>query len=279
MRSDSLVLCVCTFACAVACAPAPLPPDRDDFVPVVNIPQCTPNNDGVISIDELPVVLGAAARVRIANDVAVDVDGVEQDGVTVWDLSNPDPATQALGRLTVEEMAGQWFEDLFPTATIAAPLVPGNSQLGPLVVTDDTWELLGAASKDEAPAEGQSRVVYDTPSVLYPFPLQLGAHVTSSSRASNALLLGIPTAFVDDVDVEVTQQGTVILPDLILENTLRVTVRLQRTLLAGDIQQVSHHFVHECLGEVARFTSEAVPLDEELDEDFAVAQEVWRLSL
>ncbi len=279
MRFEVLVLCVCTFTCAVACAPAPLPPDQETFVPVVNIPQCTPNNDGIISIDELPVVLGAAARVRVANDVAVDVDGVEQDGVTIWDLSSPDPETQALGRLTAEEMAGQWFEDLFPSATIAAPLVPGNSLLGPLVITDDTWELLGAASKDEAPAEGQSRVVYDTPSVLYPFPLQLGAQVSSSSRASNAILQGIPTAFVDDIDVEVTQQGTVILPDLILENTLRVTVRLERTLLAGDVQQVSHHFVHECLGEVARFTSDAVGLDEELDDDFAAAQEVWRLSL
>ena len=141
---------------------------------------------------------------------------------------------------------------------------------------------MGAARRSiqrRSPAEGQSRVVYDTPSVLYPFPLQLGAQVSSSSRASNAILQGIPTAFVDDIDVEVTQQGTVILPDLILENTLRVTVRLERTLLAGDVQQVSHHFVHECLGEVARFTSDAVGLDEELDDDFAAAQEVWRLSL
>lgn len=279
MRSDPLVLCACTVLFAGACAPAPLPQNPDDFVPVVTIPNCSPNNDGVIDIDELPVVLNAAARVRVANDVAVDVDGVDEDGVTVWDLSTPDPETQAQGRLTVEPMLGQWFEGLFPASSIAAPLVPGNSQLGPLVITEDSWELLGAASKDEAPAEGQTRVVYDEPTVLYPFPLQLGATASSSSRASNALLLGIPTAFVDDTEVEVTQQGTLILPDLILENTLRVTVRFARTLLAGDVQQVSHHFVHECLGEVARFTSEAVPLDEELDENFATAQEVWRLSL
>jgi hypothetical protein len=71
----------------------------------------------------------------------------------------------------------------------------------------------------------------------------------------------------------------VILPDLILDNTLMVTVRFKRTLLAGDVQQISHHLGHECLCEVARFTSEAVPLDEELDDNFAVASEVWRLSL
>lgn len=282
MRSDVFV-CACSIAvCAIAstsCSPAPLPIGEDTYAPVVQIPGCTPNNDGIITIDELPVVLGAVARVRVANNVAVDVFGVEQDGVTVWDLSNPDPDSEPQGSLTAEEMAGQWFADLFPSANLAAPLVPGNSQLGPLVINDDSWTLLGAASKEEDPAEGQTRVVYDEPTVLYPFPLQLGAVATSSSRASNALLLGIPTAFVDDTEVEVTKQGRVILPDLILDNTLMVTVRFKRTLLAGDVQQISHHLVHECLGEVARFTSEAVKLNEELDDNFAVASEVWRLSL
>jgi hypothetical protein len=283
MRSDIVVVValVALVAAAVggaACSPAPLPVDADTYVPGVQVPDCRPNNDGIITIDELPVVLGAAARIRVANDVAVDVSGVDDNGVTVWDLSNPAPETEPQASLIVEEMAGQWFEGLFPGATVAAPLVPGNSQLGPLVIGADSWTLLGAASKDEDPAE-QTRVVYDVPTVLYPFPLQLGTTATSSSRAQNALLLGIPTAFVDDTEVEVTGQGRMILPDLILENTLRVTVRFARTLLAGDVQQVSHHFVHECLGEVARFSSPAVRLDEELDDDFAVADEVWRLAL
>lgn len=282
MRSDITVVVVALAAAAVgsvACSPAPLPVDADTYVPGVQVPDCRPNNDGIITIDELPVVLGAAARIRVANDVAVDVSGVDDNGVTVWDLSNPAPETEPQASLIVEEMGGQWFADLFPGATVAAPLVPGNGQLGPLVIGADSWTLLGAASKEEDPAEGQTRVVYDVPTVLYPFPLQLGTTATSSSRATNALLFGIPTAFVDDTEVEVTGQGTMILPDLILENTLRVTVRFARTLLAGDVQQVSHHFVHECLGEVARFSSPAVGLDEELDDDFAVADEVWRLAL
>ncbi len=288
MRSElrssraALALCACTIACcaaAVACDPAPLPDDADEFVPAVQVPDCRPNNDGIIDIAELPVVTGVAARVRVGQNIPVDVAGVVKDGVTTWDLSTPAPEAQPIGELTAESMEGQWFEDLFPGADFAAPLVPGNSQLGPLVVTADSWELLGAASKDEAPAEGQTRVVYDEPTVLYPFPLRLGVSASSSSRASNALLTGIPTAFIDVTEVEVTGQGTMILPDLILENTLRVTVRFQRTLLAGDVQQVSHHFVHECLGEVARFSSELVGIDDELDDDFAVAQEVWRLSL
>jgi hypothetical protein len=115
--------------------------------------------------------------------------------------------------------------------------------------------------------------------VLYPFPLQLGTTVTTTSRARNALLLGVQTAFDDTVSVEVVRKGTVILPDLILDNTLQVKVRLERTLVAGDVQQVSYHFVHECLGEVARMTSPAVGLDEELNDVFPVASEMWRLAL
>jgi hypothetical protein len=216
----------------------------------------------------------------VGTAVAVDVDGeVDDDGVTVWDLSRPDPADQPLGALVAEAMDGQWFAPLFPAATLAAPLAPGNGTLGPLVVDDEGWRLLGAASKDEAPPEGVTRVVYDAPTTLYPLPLALGAQATSTSRAEDALLLGVPTAFVDVTDVVVARRGRVVLPDLILDNTLQVTVRLRRTLLAGDVQQVTHVFVHECLGEVARFVSAAVPLEDELPDDFGEAAEVWRLAL
>jgi hypothetical protein len=265
----------------VACAPLPLDDDEADaFVPPASVPACRGDNDGVIRADELPIVTGVVARVRVGTDVDVDVAGVvDDDGVTVWDLSRPDPADEPVGVLVAEPMAGQWFAALFPAATVAAPLAPGNAQLGPLVVADDGWRLLGAASKDEDPDAGVTRVVYDEPTTLYPLPLTLGGEAHSISRADDAVLLGVPTAFVDDTTVVVARRGRLILPDLILENTLQVTVRLRRTLLAGDIQQVTHVFVHECLGEVARFVSPAVPLGDDLDDDFAVAAEVWRLAL
>lgn len=263
-----------------ACAPTTTIDDPEDYLPVVQLPDCRPNNDGVIEFAELPIVLDAVARVRVGTDVAVDVEGqVDADGVRFWDLSLPAVETQPQGTFSAEAMEGQWFADLFPNADIAAPLVPGGSQLGPVIADESSWRLLGAASKDEDPAEGKTQVVYDTPSVLYPFPLQLGTTVTTTSRARNALLLGVQTAFDDTVTVEVVRQGTVILPDLILDNTLQVKVKLERTLVAGDVQQVSYHFVHECLGEVARFTSPAVGLDEELDDVFPVAKEAWRLAL
>ena len=279
MRCERFVLGLVSIVGTLGCDPAPLPENPDDFIPVIQVPDCRPDNNGVIEGSELPVVLGAVARVRVGQNVPVDIDGEVIDGVTTWDLTRPEVQTEPVGTLSVESMEGQWFAGLFPSADIAAPLLPGGSQLGPLLVEEDGWKLLGAASKDEDPPEGQTRVVYDRPTVLYPFPLQLGSQVTTTSRAQNAVLLGIPTAFDDTTEVEVVGLGTVILPDLILENTLQVRVRFSRTLLAGDVQQVSYIFVHECLGEVARFISEAVPLSAPRPDGFATAKEVWRLAL
>ena len=263
-----------------ACTPGPVVDDPEAFAPVVQVPDCRPNNDGIITFDELPIVTDAVARNRIGVNVPVNVVGqVGDDGVRFWDLTRPVVDNEAVGTFTVEALDEQWFAGLFPNADFAAPLVPGNSQLGALVANEEGWSLLGAASRDENPPEGQTKIVYDTPSVLYPFPLALGTTVTTTSRARNAVLLGIQTAFDDEVSVDVVRIGTVLLPDLILDNTLQVRVRLKRTLVAGDIQQVSYHFVHECLGEVGRFISEGVPLSEELDDEFAVAKEVWRLAL
>lgn len=265
---------------AVACDPAPLTDEDEDFEPAIAVPDCRPNNDGVIEASELPVVVGATARVRIGRDTPFDVDGDEDDdGTIVWDLTRPDPDDEPLGALSVQAMDGQYFADLFPEADVAAPLVPGGSLLGPLRVDDDGWKLLGGMSADENAAEGQTRIVYDTPTTLYPFPLREGSRVASTSRARNALLLGIPTAFDDITEVEVVRRGIVVLPDLILDNTLQVRVRFTRTLLAGDVKQVSYIFVHECLGEVARFVSTAVPVDQALDEALPVAHEAWRLTL
>jgi hypothetical protein len=263
----------------VACDPAPVTDDDENFEPAIAVPDCRPNNDGIIEASELPVVVGATARVRIGQQVPFDVDGDDDDGTIVWDLTRPDPKDEPLGTLSVQPMDGQYFADLFPEADVAAPLVPGGSLLGPLRIDDDGWKLLGGMSADEDPDEGQTRIVYDTPTTLYPFPLRDGRRVTSRSRATNALLLGIPTAFDDVTEVEVVRRGTVVLPDLILDNTLQVRVRFTRTLLAGDVKQVSYIFVHECLGEVARFVSEAVAVDAALDEDVPVAREAWRLAL
>lgn len=272
------------FLVVTACEPAPLPED-DLYVGANPLAQCVPNNDGVITEEEMPFVSGAQARIRVADGpINVDVVGTEKDGVVEWDFSRPDPEEQPLAFIGPIETDDQWFLDAFAErgATpidVLAPLDPGATTLGPVLRGNGEISLWGAASADENPDEGRTLVVYDSPAPLYRFPLEVGARVTESVRASNATLLGLPVALDDTYDVEVTAIGTLRLPDLILDNTLRVTVRLERTLTVGDVRQVTHIFVHECLGEVARVVSEPAPLDETIPDAFDVASQMWRLSL
>jgi hypothetical protein len=246
----------------------------------VALPDCAPNTDGRIVKDELPFVVGATARVRVGSDLQVDTDGVAAQGsARSWDLSRPDPSDQPRGELTLQALEDQWFAQRFPDASLAGPLQPGNALYGPLSVDDDGVWLHGSASASESPPEGRTELVYDTPVQLYPFPLEVGAHAQTSSIVTNGALFGIPVAFEDTTTVDVTAHGEVVLPDLIVSDALRVTVRLQRIPIAGiAVQQVTHIFVSECVGEIARIVSAPVSLTDALDDEFPVAAEVWRLA-
>ena len=274
----SIVLAAVVAAFA-GCAPAPAPHDVL-FAPVA-LPHCDANGDGRIEHDELPFVVGATARVRVGASQNVDVAGKPGRGsARVWDLSRPNPDDESVGLLTLEPIAGQWFADQFPGADVAGPLVPGGSLLGPLALDDDGVKLLGSASKDEHPDNGQTLLAYDDPVMLYPFPLQVGAHAETDTQAIDGTALGVPVAVADKYTVDVTAHGQVILPDLILDDAVRVTIRLERTPVAGlAVQQVSQVFVNECVGEVARFVSPFLPLGADLPDEFTLADQVWRLSL
>ena len=285
-RASFSVFAISALAASVVagCVPAPLPED-EAYTPGTTLAACVPDNDGIITQEELPFVPGARARIRVAEGpVAVDVTGRDEDGVRVWDFSRPAPETEPVAFIGPSTPTDEWFLDAFAERAasaidLLAPLDPGGSTIGPLVIEDGSIGLLGAASSEPNPDEGRTLIIYDAPAPLYAFPLALGTRTQATVRATNATLVGLPVALDDAYDVEVTDIGTVILPDLVLENTLRVTVRLERTLVVGDIRQVTHIFVHECLGEVARVISEGVPLSQSLGDEFETASQVWRLSL
>jgi len=264
---------------ALACAPAPAP--EDALYQPVALPSCMPNLDGRIEHHELPFVLGATARVRVGQEREVDVDGEPGRGsARVWDLSRPDPVDEPVGLLTLQGMEGQWFAEHFDGADVAGPLEPGNALFGPLALGEDGVSLLGSASAEESPESGRTLLVYDEPVTLYPLPLEVGSAVSTVSRVIGGELMGVPVAFEDTTEVSVSAHGQVLLPDLILDDALRVTIRLSRVPVAGiAVQQVTHVFVNECLGEVARLSSPVLPLGDELPDDFPVAASVWRLSL
>lgn len=267
-------------AALLACEPAPYD-DEEPYVPAPAGPLCQGNNDGVIEAAELPFAPGVKARYRVTEGpLEVDLKGRrDEHGVRVWDLTRPEPSGSALVQLAASLPDEHWFAGSFPGVHLVGPLDPSGELLSPLAVDDDGVHLLGLASREEAPPEGTTLVVYDDPVTLYPFPLAEGLREESVSRATNAELYGLPVALEDVYDVEVTGRGTLRLPHLILENTIKLTLRLERTLVVGDARQVTHVFLHECLGEVARVASPATSLDEDIPDDFPAAQSLWRLSL
>ncbi len=263
----------------LGCEPAPID-EGTPYEPAVAVPPCTGNNDGVIERAELPYVVGVRARYRI-NDLPSEVSTQPQKefGVDTWDFTRPDAEASPQATFELSTLDGFWFAPVFEGADYAAALDPGPTTYGAVVTDDDGVYLHGFASAQQQGESGQTLASYDQPIALYQFPLALGDHFTSTARAEDARLLGLPSAFDDTYDIEVTGRGTLKLPDLVLENTLRITVRFERTLLAGDTHQVSHLFVHECLGEVARLISPAVPLSTPLDDEFTDIQQLWRLAL
>ncbi|MDF1562097.1 MAG: hypothetical protein P1V51_03590 [Deltaproteobacteria bacterium] len=281
MRSEARLLALLGVAsiAALGCEPAPVA-DDPSLDPAVRVAACTPDNDGVLEAGELAFVPDLKARYRV-RESAIDFDtaGRLEEGVTVWDLSRPDPESEPVARLGLSALAGQWFAGDFPGADLVVPLDTRGDTLGAVHADEGGLHLHGFASAQESPPEGRTLAVYQAPVTLTPLPMALGGAWTETVRASNATLLGLPGTFDDAYEVEVTGQGRVILPDLILENTLRVTLRLERTLLAGEVRQISHVWMHECLGEVARATGPLLPLSEPYPDELTTIVELRRLSL
>jgi hypothetical protein len=274
---STLRLLACALASTLAgCEPAPVDEEAVYDSPPLGV-TCSPNNDGVITMPEMPFVVGARARFKIHSGSAAVAKGSVVDGVHTWDFTRPDADDLPVARLGPTAPEDSWLATVFPNADVFGPLDPESENLGALRIDETGVHLEGFGSAVSGP--DQSLASYDASVTLYPFPLELGARATSVVTATNATLLGIPAAFEDTYDVEVTGIGTLVLPDLLLENTLKVTLRFERTLLSGDFRQVTHVFVHECLGEVARVRSNLLPLDDEIPDDFTDAQDIWRLAL
>lgn len=167
--------------------------------------------------------------------------------------------------------AGRWYEEHFPGASYAAPLFAQELDiLGVFAVFPDRFEMLGLASREESPSEGQTLLVYEEPVEVYRFPLALGSTWTASASFRDATLYGITNAGTEEYSFEVDAQGTVLLPGFTMENSLRVRVDVSQTFAvsSGDnpLLSVRHLYVRECFGELARITSLAGQTDPDFDQ-------------
>lgn len=255
----------------------PVGPTPYEPAPPVSL-TCVPNLDGQISAAELTPTFDVPANFLInpANSTRpFDTKGtIDESGRRLWDLSLPetDPTLSVAARSIV----GAWYASNFPSDAFVAPLDAGKSLEGIYRHDETSLTLLGLASSEPSPAEGQTLWVYRTPVVLYRFPLTLGARWTSVGEVEDGLVRGLPYAGRDTYTFEVRDAGALVLPDMTFSQTLRVMSTLVSQPAVGQSQtrhQVSWLF--ECFGEVARATS----LPNEPNPDFTTAGELRRLGL
>ena len=275
MRTIALTALACL---AAACGPNRTYPDREAYQPAEVQPlECLPNLDGVIDANELKTAFDVPVH-YLVNPVGearpVDVVGsVNTEGQLVWSLG-ADYADDQVATLTASAPAGKWWAASFPAAQFTAPLDLAGRIEGVYSNDGANLLLLGYASKDEAPAEGKTLVVYTQPVAIFRFPLSAPKEWISVGEVRNATVRGIPYAGRDTYTVKIDASGRLELPDVTFTQALRVrTTTLIEPSVGASIVRRQVGWVFECFGEVARATAP----DNTSEDDFTTAAELRRL--
>ncbi|MEX1367878.1 MAG: hypothetical protein AB1Z98_32415 [Nannocystaceae bacterium] len=254
-----------------------LPPVRELYEgqPPVAL-ECVPNLDGRIDADEVPLVLGASVSYLVSPpgvSRAVDVAGLDEGGLRVWDWS-VDLADDQLLRVGPQPIDDRWYADRFPPDAFVAPFDGGGAIETVSRQDDQGLQLLGLASAQPDPAAGRTLLVYDAPVELLRFPIEPGTSFSAVGTVTDGTFRGIPYAATDTYDVSVDALGELRLPSLTFTQAHRVRTTLTVEPALGEItsvRQVSYFF--ECFGEVARATSQP----NEPETNFTEAAEIRRL--
>jgi hypothetical protein len=238
---------------------------------------CVPNLDGQIDPSELSAAIGVPASFLVSpagEERAVDVKGkADEAGAPIWDMAQ-DFASDQQAFIEASSLDGKWYKGSFPTGELAAPVDAAGTLQGVYRHTDEALYLLGVASTEEDPKQGQTLLVYDNPIGLYQFPIEPGKSWVASGSVQNGLAFGLPFAGKDTYEVEVGQTGTLELFDYTFEQVHRVKLHIvQEPAVGASVSTRQSQFLFECFGEVARVTSKPG----ETKDDFTTAAEVRRL--
>lgn len=273
---------LCALPLATACVdnlshPADLPGYDATAAPAA----CVPNLDGKVQASELQPAFGVAASYRVTQpgaNRAVDLAGyVDDAGHRIWDWSGQ-PSGDAQVHITATPLQNQWYASSFLNGQFVVPFDASGTVDSVYRQDDQALWLLGVASHEAAPAEGKTLLPYAEPVAVLRFPLQVGATWSSVGKTlpGKGILRGLPYASIDTYAVTVDATGRLELPDLSLTQVLRVRTSVHLQGIAGaPVTRKQASFVFECLGEVARATSEPG----ETQDDFVKTSEVRRLGL
>ena len=238
---------------------------------------CIPNLDGKIDASEIQPAIDIPISYLISPSGAerpVDVVGsAKADGTFQWDFGT-DYADDAVAKITPSTISGKWYEGSFPPDAFVTPFDAGGTVEN--ILTQDTQSLWlrGVASREEAPAEGKTLLIYEAPVELLRFPIQPGVSFVSVGKISNGTLRDLPYAGTDTYETVYDGAGQVFLPALIFTQAERVRTHVTVAPAVGastSRRQVAFYF--ECFAEVARATSKP----DEPSADFTVAAEVRKI--
>ncbi|AKU95186.1 hypothetical protein AKJ09_01850 [Labilithrix luteola] len=241
---------------------------------------CVPNLDGKIDSNELQPQIGIAATYLVSpagKTRQVDLAGVtNSSGKLVWNFA-VDYADDGAVKVAAQPLEGKWFASSFPglVGAVVVPLDAADTTESVYTIDEHGFYLHGVASTKEGTPD-QTIYVYDKPITVYQFPLAPGASWKSTASVTGGTFRGLPFASKDTYEVSVDGAGQMELPDYTLTQALRVRTKVTIEPAAGQAtstRQVS--FLFECLGEVARATSNL----NEPEENFTTASELRRLGM
>jgi hypothetical protein len=233
---------------------------------------CTPNHDGMISANEVPLAAGKMANYRIATGATWTTAGTAGSGGTrTWNLAGA-LANDADAPVTLTAPTGTWWagDTGFATATYWTPLQAGSDLIGVFHVDSTGVTLLGVVSPTGS--YPYTEITYDPPARILAVPFGAAATWTSSSTVSgyvSGAVVNYTEKYVSNVD----QTGTMTTPygDFPVLRVGTVLTQLQLTTPYRTVR--SYAWVAECFGSVATATSQ----DNETNAEFSDDAEVRRI--
>lgn len=238
------------------------------------LPGCTPNKDGTITRDEVPLQAGLTAKFRVGTSENVSTAGTPKgDGSRTWDYSAALASDVTVLAETLP-LAGKWYATKFPGATYSLKLQEGSDLLGVFEVSPGALLLRGVVSPDDS--SFTKTELTNTPAVsTIKFPLSKGSTWTSkidvSGTAQGVALFG---TYSEQYDSAVDAAGQLKTP-LGTFDVLRVkTTLVRRVGVLAPVTIRTFAFVTECYSTIAVVTSD----DNEPNEEFTHAKEIRRIA-
>jgi hypothetical protein len=216
--------------------------------PMPTLPNCVPNRNGEITVDELPIALGATV------DYYASPANAERDvslGGTAWDLSEEraDDVVVAIGPVALRD---QWYAAELSTGQF---VVDAGLGLDGIYHQDaqGLW-LDGIASQAESP---RTLIKYAQPLPVLRFPLRGDDSYETTVDITDSSISGLPFIGTDTLAVEITGDGRLDVPYVEFSPVMRVRTLATRTPSTGTpvVTKRTTIFMFECFGEIARAES------------------------